>query len=127
MPELDTYYQEQKIEGSSDKVNVRFVSTFKGLTKDKLANYVKVGFVVGSQNSKGETKYVEFETTSMYTSVEVNGSVVSASELGSTYVFTIVIKNVPTGARLCVTPFAQNKNGVDMTIGQTKTFVANAA
>ena len=113
---MNVYFQTK---ANEDKFDMRLVGTLGTGAELDLANYTEVGFIVIDPKTK---RTVTKKSTTVYTSVEANGSVISAEELEATYVFVLTVTNVPAGEKFFVAPYAITADG-NYVIGTSKTFI----
>ena len=115
-------YFQNKIGTKENTSKVRFVGSLgTGDMTFDLSKYNEVGFILGS-TVDGIYKTAIKTTTNVYTSVEVNGSTVTAANLESPadYVYLITVDNVPQGQTFDVTTYAVDAEG-NTVYGKTKT------
>lgn len=113
---MNVYFQTK---ANEDKFDMRLVGTLGTGAELDLANYTEVGFIVIDPKTK---RTVTKKSTTVYASVEANGSVISAEELEATYVFVLTVTNVPAGEKFFVAPYAITADG-NYVIGTSKTFI----
>ncbi len=100
--------------------NVRILATIDATTAENVGFNVKV-------SSTNGTKTFEKSTTTVYTSVLAAGETVTAYDLGGTYVFALVIENIPIGeATFTVTPTVDGVDCETVTITATMTAIAES-
>lgn len=104
---------------NGENFDMRLVGTLGNGSDLDLADYQEVGFVVLDPNSD---RTVIKSTTSVYTSVEANGSIVNATDLNATYVFVLTVTNVPVEEGFYVLPYAITASGSYL-FGTAQTFI----